>query len=139
MRKMIIGLVAASFIFWSCGGKDPAQGDVIGRWRGPDTAILDFNQDGTFTARSFPAEYVLLPKNKFINVRFDGEGKWLLRKGNTNWEVYLDFTQVSDKNCSSSFPLLMEGENGALGNKPPWHLFVWKGEEGGERYKFLRK
>ena len=66
-------------------------------------------------------------------------GKWLLIKGSSNCEVYLDFEHVSDKKCSSAFPLLIAGENGVLDNKPPWYFFVLKGEEGSEKYKFLKK
>jgi hypothetical protein len=128
-----------SLLLQACGGKEPLRSDIIGTWKGSDGAMFVFNEDGTFTEKSFPAEFVLLPKNKYKNVIFDGSGKWLIRKGSSNWEVYVDFKQVSDKKCSSAFPLLIAGENGALDNKPPWYLFVWKEEEGGERYKYLKK
>jgi hypothetical protein len=138
--RTIINLVAIfSLLFQACGGKDPALSDIIGRWQSSDGAMFVFNKDGTFREKSFLAEFVLLPKNEYKNVRFDGTGTWLFRKGSSNWEVYIDFKEVSNKKCSSAFPLLIAKENGILENKPPWYLFVWKEEEGGERYKFIKK
>ena len=135
-----MGLVAIfSLLLQACGGNEPTRKDIIGSWKSSVGAMFVFNEDGTFTEKLFPAEFVLLPRNEYKNVRFDGSGKWLLRKGSSNWEVYIDFEQVSDKRCSSAFPLLITGENRVLDNKPPWYLFVWKEEEGGERYKFIKE
>ncbi|MGN6713894.1 hypothetical protein [Anaerocolumna jejuensis] len=142
-RVIIITVLMLPIIFQACNSnsqvKDPKQIDVVGTWENPDGAMFIFKEDGTFSGTSFPAEFVLLPRDEYKNVRFDGNGKWALRKGNTNWEVFIDFKQVSDKRCSSAFPLLIAGESGILENKPPWYLFVWKEGEGGERYEFLKQ
>jgi hypothetical protein len=139
MRIILLNLMIISSIFFqSCNGKDPIQNDIVGIWHSPDGCVLDFRKNGTFAVTYFPAEFVLLPKNEYKKLRFDGTGTWLLRSVNSNWEVYLDFKQVSDKRCSSAFPLLIAGEKGIWENKPPWYLFVWKEEEGGERYTFTK-
>ena len=125
-----------SFFLQACSGSEPTRNDIIGVWKSSDGGVFVFNDDGTFTEKYFPAGFVLLPKNEYADVRFDGSGNWLLRRGNSNWEIYIDFQHVSDKRCSTAFPLLIAGANGILDNKPPWYLFVWKEEEGGDRYKF---
>jgi hypothetical protein len=137
-----ISIVAASIIsifFQACSGKAPQHKDIVGTWVNPDGAMVVLVDNGEFSSKSVPAEYVLLPKDSFRNQRFDGSGKWTLRKGQAQWEVYLDFNRFSDQKYGCSFPLLVAGENGVLENNPPWHLFLWKEEEGGERYEFKRK
>ena len=137
--KILNAIVMFSFLLQACGAKEPNRSDVIGTWKSSDGSEVILNSDGTFKEKSFPAELVLLQKDRYKNIRFDGIGKWEFKNENSYWEVYLDFEQVSDSNCRSAFPLLIAGKNGFLDNKPPWYLFVWKGEEGGERYKFYRK
>jgi hypothetical protein len=139
MLKMRFGAFLMSFIFFcSCDSIKPAPKDIIGKWHSADSALLEFRGDGSFVVKSFPAEYTLLPKKDFVNLRFDGSGKWSLRKESEYWEVYLDFKEVSDKKFNSEFPLLISGEKGVLANQPPWLLYVWKEEEGGERYEFYK-
>jgi hypothetical protein len=140
MKRTIIKLfIMLSFLLQGCEGQKPAREDIVGKWKSPDGAVFEFDKDGSFIAKSFPAEVVFHLDRQFTNIRFDGSGKWVLRKGDTHWEIYLDFQQVSNKECKSVFPLLISGENGTLENKPPWYLFVWKGEEGGERYIFKKQ
>jgi hypothetical protein len=85
-----------------------------------------------------PAEFGFMPSYSLKNVKFSGSGKWLLKKGNTSWEIYLDFDKVNVNKNGCSFPLLIAGENGVLDSKPPRYLFVWKDEEGGARIKFSK-
>jgi len=135
----IIAVSILAFFFHACSGKDPQYNEVVGTWTNPDGATVVLVDNGEFTAKSFPAEYVLLPKDSFRNQKFDGSGKWTLRKGQAQWEVYLDFNRFSNQKYACSFPLLVSGEKGVLENEPPWHLFLWKGEEGGERYTLDKK
>lgn len=125
--------------FQACSGKDPQRNEIVGTWTNPEGAVVVLVDNGEFTAKSFPAEYVLLPKDSFRNQKFDGSGKWTLRKRQAQWEVYLDFNRFSDQKYACSFPLLVAGKKGVLENEPPWYLFLWKGEEGGERYTFEKK
>jgi hypothetical protein len=140
MNRTIIKLFTIlSFLLQACSSKKPIQDDIVGRWKTSDGAGFQFNKDGSFTAKSFPAEAVFHLDSQFTNVKFDGSGKWMLGKGDGQWEVYLDFQQVSNNKCKSSFPLLIAGKKGVLDNKPPWYLFVWKEEEGGDRYEFAKQ
>lgn len=135
MKKV---LILVGMFFQGCNSQSPIENDILGNWEGQDGSVFVFKADGTFSSSSLPAQLVLLPKDQYVNQRFDGTGKWLLRKGSTNWEVYINFKQVSDKKYKSAFPLLVAGENGLLDNKPPWYLFIWKEEEGEDRYKFTK-
>jgi hypothetical protein len=56
-----------------------------------------------------------------------------------NMEVYLDFNKVSVNKNGCAFPLLIARSSDKSENKSPWYLFVWKEEEGGERYEFLKE
>jgi hypothetical protein len=46
---------------------------------------------------------------------------------------------MNDKEVHGFYSVLISGEKGVAENKPPWYLFVWKDEEGGDRYKFIKK
>ena len=138
----LISILTATLMttfFPACGGKDPQHNDVVGTWKNPDGATVTLIDNGEFTARSLPAEYVLLPRDSFRNQKFDGSGNWTLRKGQAQWEIYLDFNKFSDQKYACSFPLLISGEKGVLENTPPWQLFLWQEEEGGQRYTFNKK
>lgn len=143
MKQVLLSLsTALSIFFQSCNSqmKEPNQGDILGTWKSSENAELIFKEDKTFTGQLIPAELGFFPADSFRNVKFSGSGKWELRKGTTHWEVNLDFIQVTNVNKNGcSFPLLIAGENGIIENKPPWYLFAWKGEEGGERYSFKKQ
>lgn len=127
-----------SFMLHACEDKKLTKSDVFGKWENTGGAELFFSEDGKFTAKSLPAELILIPKEHYLNVKFDGSGQWELKKDKSFWAINLDFKEVSNSKCSSAFTLLIAGEKGILENQPPWYLFFWEGEEGGERYKFFR-
>ena len=122
----IVALATLTVFFQACSGKEPQHNEVVGTWTNPDGATVVLTDNGEFTAKSFPAEYVLLPKDSFRNQKFDGRGKWTLRKGQAQWEVYLDFNRFSDQKYACSFPLLVAGKKGVLENEPPWYFFYGK-------------
>lgn len=128
-----------SLLMQACGGKELSQNDIIGKWESVEKSELVFNQDGTFTGKSIPVKFGFMPSDSLTSDKFSGSGKWLLKEASPNWEVELDFDKVTVNKNGCSFPILIAGENGILDNKPPWYLFLWKEEEGGERYKFVKK
>lgn len=131
-----------SILLQACGGKEPTQNDVIGTWKSSDGATFIFNNDGTFIGESLPAEYFTFytSKSEVEGKKINGTGKWKLEKGKGAFqEVSLDFRKIDNKDLHGLYQILIAGENGVLDNKPPWYLFEWKGEEGGERYKFLKQ
>lgn len=136
--RIIKLIVILSFLLQACESRKFTNIDIVGIWKNTDGSELIFNEDETFTAKSFPAEHVLLPTQDYLNVRFDGSGKWELKKDKSFWIVNLDFKRVSNSKCFSSFAMIIGGEKGILDNQPPWYLFVHKGEEGGERYKYFK-
>ncbi len=124
----------------ACGGysKGPTQNDIIGSWRNPDGAEFVFNTDGTFSGKRIPTKLGFMTTDSLKNKKFNGSGKWVLRKGSTHWEVNVDFDKVDNGKNGCVFPLLISRENEVLENQPPWYLFIWEEEEGGERYKFSK-
>jgi len=136
-------VIILSIFFQACKSQIkeqvPTSENILGTWKSSENAEVIFDKNGTFTGSLIPAEFGFFPADSFKNVKFSGSGKWTLRKGNTNWEIYLDFDKVNINKGGCAFPLLISGESGILENKSPWYLFIWKEEEGGERYKFLKQ
>jgi hypothetical protein len=136
---LIVIAVMLSIFFQSCSSKEPDQNDIIGAWVSSDKAELVFNKDGSFIGDSIPTRFGFMASDSITQRRFSGSGKWTLRKGQAQWEVYLDFNQASVGKNGCAFPVLISGSNGVLENNPPWYLFLWQEEEGGQRYEFKRK
>ncbi|MBP9705229.1 MAG: hypothetical protein KBD79_10780 [Chitinophagales bacterium] len=135
-------IILFPFLFIGCGGSVPAKNEITGIWFNADGAQLILKDDGTFTATSIPAE--LFFHDEYEGEKFGGNGKWTIEKERKSWDqipwkVDLDFTETSNRHYRYGHSLLISGSN-FLENKPPWrNLFLWKGEEGGERYEFKRK
>jgi hypothetical protein len=133
-----IGIILPIF-FQACSGKSPIREDILGAWMSSDGAVLVFNKDGTFVGDSIPSRFGFTSFDSITQHKFSGSGKWSLRKGQARWEVYLDFNQVTVRKNGCAFPVLIAGKDGVLENEPPWYLFLWEGEEGGQTYEFKRK
>ena len=142
MRQLLIIVSAIlSLFFQGCGDKKPTQNDVIGTWTSSDSAKLELNKDGTFIGGRLPAEYFTFFTSKWDveGKKVNGSGKWQIDHGQGFEKVKLIFTKMEGKDSYGSYSVLISSENGVLENKSPWYLFVWKEEEGGERYKFIKK
>src|SRR5205823_13889667 len=115
--------------------------DIIGTWVSSDGATLELNKDSSFIGKSLPAEYFTFFTNKkdIQGKRVSGIGMWKIENGQGFKEVKLNFKRMDNKDIYGFYSVLISGENGVLDNKPPWYLFVWKEEEGGERYKFTKQ
>jgi hypothetical protein len=140
MKRVLIAIgVTLSIFFQACNAKTPTRDDVIGVWISSDNAVLVLNKDGTFTGDSIPTRFGFIAIDSITQRKFSGSGNWTFRKGQAQWEVYLDFNQATVGKNGCAFPVLIAGENGILENNPPWYLFLWQEEEGGQRYEFKRK
>lgn len=144
MKQVIITVgVSLSIFFQACTSqvKEPTQNDILGTWISSDSGILRLNKDSSFIGTSLPAEYFTF----FTSIKdvegkkINGSGKWKIENGQGFKEVKLNFTKMDDKDIYGIYSVLISGETGVIENKPPWYLFVWKEEEGGERYKFLKQ
>ena len=142
MKKTLIKVgTILSLFFYSCGSSPaPTQNEIFGKWGSSDGATINFNKDGSFSGVSIPAQFGFFPPDSFRTKKFSGRGNWEMKKGETYWEISLNFKQVSISGKNGcSFPIMIAGRNGVLENKPPWYLFLWKEEEGGERYEYMKK
>ena len=133
-----VGIILSIF-FQSCSGKAPVREDVLGAWMSSDSAVLVLNKDGTFVGDSIPSRFGFTSFDSVTQHKFSGRGNWTFRKGQAHWEVYFNFNQVTVRKNGCAFPVLIAGKNGILENNPPWYLFLWQEEEGGQRYEFKRK
>ena len=143
MKQTLIGFGAMlSMFFQACNSQmnEPTQSDILGNWVSSDGAMLEFNKDSSFIGKSLPDEYFTFALKKDAEgKRVSGSGKWELEKGQGFKEVKLTFIKMKDEDIYGFYSILVSGENGILDNKPPWYLFEWKEEEGGERYEFIKQ
>jgi hypothetical protein len=140
-RQLMMNLIAIfSVLIQACGSKGPTPNDILGTWITQDGAILQINSDSSFIGKSLPAQYFTFftSKSEVEGKRVDGKGKWKLEEGQGFTEIKLHFTNMNNTEMNGFYSVLVAGEKGALENKPPWYLFLWKDEEGGERYKFVK-
>lgn len=128
-------------LFQSCSNKNPTTADVIGTWANADGATLELHKDGTFTGKSLPAVYFTFftSKKDVEGKKVNGSGNWRIENGQGFEEVKLDFKKMNDTAVYGFYSVMISGAGGSLENKPPWYLFVWKEEEGGQRYTFDKK
>lgn len=140
-RIEIFCIVFFSFVI-SCNYKGEAVDatSIVGKWKGDSsTAQFDFLPDGRCVVNSVPADLVFFPPNEFRKKLFSGQGEWSFKKGSQFAQVFIRLNSISgiDKN-GVSFTLYVAGRKGLLDNKPPWYLFMWEEEEGGNRIEFSR-
>lgn len=128
------------FFFQGCLGSIPSRDEMVGSWMSSDSAKLIIFQDGTFTSRSLPAEYFsfYVKKQEVIGKKIDGKGKWKLENDQGSWEVKLEFEEINKTRELGFYFVLVARNNSIIEQKPSWYLFLWKQEEGGDRYKFKK-
>lgn len=114
---------------------------MIGAWNSSDGGMFLFNENGSFSGKSLPAKYFtyFTSENEVLNKKVNGRGKWKLEKENGFWRIQLEFENIDGRPLAGLYYLLISGQTGILENKPPWYLFVWKDDVGGEKYKFQRE
>ena len=135
--KLIIVLL--SVLFHSCGGHNPQNTDIAGVWRSSDGASLRFEKDGKFYAANLPNGTMYFPEDEINKSRFSGAGTWLLQKGQSNWEITLNFFKAKNLKTGYSTQIEIAGSRGLFDDSAPWYLFEWKDGEGSDRYVFQKK
>lgn len=138
IRFVNIALVALSFFFHSCNSAVPTEKDIIGEWISGDGAKLRFKANGTFEGEMLPGEHFFGQTQEYKGKKVHGSGKWLLKKGQGWWEISMNFNKILNQEDEFDTQILISGSSGLLSQNPPWYLFEWKDEEGGERYMFKK-
>jgi hypothetical protein len=129
MNKLKYLFISLPFLFFECRNVQPAEPAIIGTWSS-DNAVFVFEENGLFSAENLPSGiFFIEPKAR--QGQFSGKGKWKFRMVQDDWEIYLHFDEISNdyKGYETSL-LLSKGRDGQ------WNIFLWKEEEGGERYEF---
>jgi hypothetical protein len=142
MKKMVYTILALSIFFHACNNqkKDTMQTDLVGDWLSSDGALISLNKDSSFTGKSLPAEYfTFFTSQKDVQFKkIDGNGKWRMDQAEGFRIVRLEFRKINNEDINGNYSVLIGG-SGALENKPPMYLFLWKDEPGGDRYEFIKK
>jgi hypothetical protein len=125
-------LIALSFLcLTACTGHKPELSSMSGRWIDDRGGSLILNSNGTFQVQSIPSTFFF-----HLSVpTFKGRGIWELKEDSGSWEILLHFNQIED-NRNVAYEATI---NVAEESKRKFYLFVWKEEEGGERYKFKKR
>lgn len=146
MRLRIMFMAVASILgFFMAGCQKPvAATDVQGIWvagktsqqkwiKGTNNCQIVLRADGTFSA-SVP-DYMMMTSDKSSGKVMSGRGKWNLEPARAldPREIRLSFSEVDGERISWGSNRL-EAERGRQGVE----LFLYVGEEGGERFVFER-
>lgn len=117
----------------------PAAQELIGKWKNKDGAEIVLHNDGSFELKSFPTVLLYFTNQRHPNQVFDGSGKWEVVDKSSRPEVQINLLETSFHESGIGITLLIAG-SGLLENKRPWKtLFLWIGEEGDERYEFVKQ
>jgi hypothetical protein len=139
--RQILFIGINSILLISCSSNKPTATDLIGTWANADGATLELHKDSTFVGKSLPTVYFTFctSKKDVEGKRVAGSGNWRIEDGQGFEEVKLDFKRMNDTAMYGFYSVMISGTGGVLENRPPWYLFVWQGEEEGQRYTFDRK
>ena len=131
-------LIAMIFSLQGCIGEEPIREEIIGVWKASDGGILQLKDDGTFTTKDLSGNIIFKYSNKHKENAFTESGNWKIEKWQGQWVVSLRFTKSENLKKGYATRVLISG-TGILENNPPLNLFLWVGEEGGERYTFKKE
>ena len=136
----IICAICALFLFQNCSSNGPTNKDFVGSWFSSDGATFVFDSNGKFFADNLVRGTMGFPDDQKNKLKFSGSGEWTLQgKVGNYWEIKLIFDRCDSLKTGFGTDILVGGGNGVFSNRSPWYLFMWKEEEGGERYIFKHK
>jgi hypothetical protein len=135
IKMILFGCIFSCFQF--CTNKNPTENEIEGIWKNENVGNLILNKNHTFSGTNLKSG-IFLFESKTSNKVFDGRGTWKLQKGDASWEIELYFKSYSTGSGGILYNLYISGEKGILENQPPWYLYIWKDDEGGERIKFKK-
>ncbi len=131
-------LIIMVFSLQGCTGQDPTKEEIIGIWKSSDRGSFQFKNDGTFITKDLPGSIIFKYSDEHKENTFTELGNWEIEKWQDQWVVSLMFTKSENLKKGYATRILISG-TGILENNPPWDLFLWVGEEGGERYTFKKE
>ena len=126
-------------LLFGCTSYSPTAESIVGTWVAKDGAIFQLNGDGTFETRNLSGNIIFQYNKEYKDLIFNETGTWELGKYQGHWAVFLRFNTSAQLKGGFVTQILIAGSKGIFENKPPWYLFLWIGEEGGNRYEFTKK
>lgn len=125
------------FLLQACSGTMPTKNEIIGKWKAEDGATFTFHEDGTFMTKDLSGGK-MFKSNRYQGKKYSESGVWSIEQSQGRWVIELSFKSSASLAGGYATQLLVSG-SGILENDPPWNLFVWVGEAGGERYEFEKQ
>jgi hypothetical protein len=126
-------------LLFGCKSDSPTIEYIVGNWATKDGAVFQFNKDGTFETKNLRRDKIFQYVEKYKGLIFNETGTWELSKDQGQRVVFLYFNTSNNLPKGYATQILIAGSKGIFENKPPWYLFLWEGEEGDSRYKFIKK
>lgn len=136
IKKIRYLIITLQVLLLACNESPPKESEIVGDWLGADNAKFSVARDGSFFAENLPADIFFI-EPKLRGSKFEGTGSWIIRKGQSQWEMYLHFNKVSLDFKGYEIPLLLDKEQ--ISGDAQWYIFLWKEEEGGERFELHKK
>lgn len=145
MRTKYIAVMLLFQLLFGCSNPKPARKDFIGTWKAADGAILELRNDSTCTIKKLNYRNIYSFKGDTTTIlNVDGQWQFVNVKGEPQIDISYSTGETyqykgETKLYKKGFPLNIAGE-GMLGNKAPWHVFVWIGDpDDMNKYKFEKQ
>lgn len=141
MKQKHITIVFLLFLF-SCNEPKFSDNDFVGIWKADDGAIISINKDGTCDLQNLNYNIVSIAKDS--STKLNSNGTWKIINdvssgitGGINTGLHISY-KLMDRAGNGGIEFYISGQ-GINQNKPPWDLFIWKGDpDEMTKYKFVK-
>lgn len=140
LRNFMFGL---TLFLLGCINHHFSNSDFVGVWQSDDGAKIIINNDGTCILSQLDNSIVSIIKD--TSEKLNTKGTWKMVNnvhsgitGSTNTGIKITYN-LQNKTGKGSIEFYISGQ-GFSENKPPWNLFIWKGDPDEMiKYKFVKQ
>jgi hypothetical protein len=140
VKYFMFGLV---FSLFGCQEHQFTKSDFVGTWQADDGARITINADGTCVLKGFNNSIVSVATDS--TEKLNSNGTWKIINnvnsgitGGVSTGLKITYA-LMERAGKGGFELYISGQ-GFSENKPPWDLFVWKGDPDEMiKYKFVKQ
>ncbi|MFV0290432.1 MAG: hypothetical protein ACK5IJ_05960 [Mangrovibacterium sp.] len=140
LRCLMFGLILSLF---GCNKHKLSNSDFIGVWKADDGAEIIINENGTCILKGLNNSIIAIAKD--TSEKLNTKGSWKMIENVNNGitggiSTGLKFTyKIMDREGNGGIVFYISGQ-GFNENKPPWDLFIWKGDPDEViKYKFAKQ
>lgn len=139
-KCFIIGILLSLF---GCKNPEFNSTDFVGTWKAEDGAVISINKDGSCDLNNLNYNIVNSAQDEYEKLNTFGTWKIInnINNGITGGiSTGIDVTyNLMDREGKGGVEFYISGQ-GFSENKPPWNLFIWKGDPDDMiKYKFVKQ